>query len=92
MTAAIGKLAATIKVPVLWPYAENDRYFAPHHVRAWFKAFEDAGARGKLVMQPAFGWDGHGLFAARAGLPIWTAEFDRFLEQVNSISAPLQVW
>ncbi len=82
MSAAIGKFAATIRVPVLWHYAENDQYFAPHHVRAWFKAFEDAGARGKLVMQPPFGWDGHGLFAARGGLAIWTAEFDRFMEGV----------
>lgn len=86
MTAAIGKLAATVKVPVLWHYAENDQYFAPHHVSAWYKAFVDAGARGKLVMQPPFGRDGHGIFAARGGLPIWTAEFDRFMREIGFAS------
>lgn len=86
MTAAIGKLAATIKVPVLWHYAENDQFFAPHHVRAWFKAFEDAGARGRLIMQPPFGWDGHRIFASPAGVPIWTAEFDRFMIDVGFVS------
>jgi dienelactone hydrolase len=83
MTDAIAKLARTIKVPVLWHYSENDQFFSPRHVRAWFKAFEDAGAPGRLVMQPSFQWDGHALFAAAHGLPIWTAAFDRFLKDIR---------
>ena len=83
MTEAIGKLARTIKVPVLWHYSENDQFFAPRHVNAWFKAFEDAGASGKLVMQPSFQWDGHGLFGAERGLPIWTKAFDVFLKDLR---------
>jgi dienelactone hydrolase len=83
MTAAIARFAQTIRVPVLWHYAENDRYFGPHHARAWFKAFTDAGAPGRLVMQPPFGRDGHRLFASPAGLPIWTAAFDRFLTDIG---------
>ena len=84
MTEAIGKLARTIKVPVLWHYSENDQFFAPRHVKAWFKAFEDAGASGRLVMQPAFQWDGHAIFGAKRGLPIWTAAFDRFLKDIRA--------
>lgn len=83
MTEAIGKLARTIKVPVLWHYSENDQFFAPHHVKAWFKAFEEAGAKGKLVMQPPFQWDGHAIFGAAGGLPLWTAAFDRFLKEIR---------
>lgn len=83
MTEAIGKLARTIKVPVLWHYSENDQFFAPRHVQAWFKAFEQAGAPGKLVMQPAFRWDGHGIFGAESGIPIWTAAFDRFVKDLR---------
>lgn len=79
MTAAIAKLAKTIKVPVLWHYSENDQFFAPHNVKAWFRAFKDAGAHGRLVMQPPFQWDGHGIFGMAKGLPIWTAQFDKFL-------------
>ena len=33
-------------------------------------AFETASARGKLVMQPPFGRDGHHLFASPVGLPL----------------------
>ena len=83
MTRAITRFAQTIRVPVLWHYAENDRYFAPEHVRAWFGAFEAAGARGTLVMQPPFGNDGHSMFAAAAGLPIWTAAFDGFIRPLG---------
>jgi dienelactone hydrolase len=83
MTEAIGKLARTVKVPVLWHYSENDQFFAPRHVKAWFKAFEDAGATGRLVMQPSFQWDGHAIFGAERGLPIWTAAFDVFLKDIR---------
>ena len=83
MTEAIGKLARTIKVPVLWHYSENDQFFAPRHVQAWFRAFEQAGAPGQLVMQPPFRWDGHGIFGADSGIPIWTAAFDRFMKNLR---------
>ncbi|HEX6007891.1 MAG TPA: CocE/NonD family hydrolase [Burkholderiales bacterium] len=83
MTEAIGKLARTIEVPVLWHYSENDQFFAPRHVKAWYQAFRDAGGSGKLVMQPPFQWDGHGIFGAERGLPIWTAAFDSFLREVR---------
>lgn len=86
MARTIGYFAQTIRVPVLWHYAENDRFFAPEHVRAWFGAFEAAGARGRLVMQPPFGNDGHSLFASAQGLPIWTAAFDDFLRYIGFVT------
>jgi dienelactone hydrolase len=89
MKRAISRYAQTIRVPVLWHYAENDRYFSPDHVRDWFRAFEAAGATGTLVMQPPFGSDGHNLFAAPAGRPIWTAAFDMFMLR-NGYSLPMR--
>lgn len=83
MAEAIGKYARTISVPVLWHYAENDKFFAPKHVRSWFEAFERSGAKGRLVIQPPFGKDGHSLFSSEAGLPIWTTEFDRFVGELG---------
>lgn len=79
MKRAISRYAQTIHVPVLWHYAENDRYFSAAHVRDWFGAFEAAGAKGTLVMQPPFGRDGHNIFVAAAGRPIWTSAFDVFM-------------
>jgi dienelactone hydrolase len=79
MKRAISRYAQTIRVPVLWHYAENDRYFSAAHVRNWFHAFEAEGATGTLVMQPPFGRDGHNIFVAAAGRPIWTSAFDVFM-------------
>jgi dienelactone hydrolase len=87
LASAIGRFAQNIRVPVLWHYAENDRYFAPEHVRTWFSAFVTAGAPGTLVMQPPFGRDGHGIFASPAGRPIWTAAFDHFMRDIGFSAA-----
>lgn len=83
LAAAVAKFSQTIRVPVLWHYAENDRFFSPRHVRAWFAAFEKAGGTGRLVIQPPFGEDGHSLFNSRDGIPIWTRAFDSFLKDFN---------
>jgi dienelactone hydrolase len=83
MAEAIGRFARTIKVPTLWIYAENDKFFGPKHVRNWFAAFESAGGKGRLAMEPAFGTDGHALFGSRSGTPIWTAELDKFLAELG---------
>ncbi len=83
LAAAVAKFSQTIRVPVLWHYAENDRFFSPRHVRAWFAAFEKAGGTGRLVIQPPFGEDGHRLFNSRDGIPIWTRAFDSFLNDFN---------
>lgn len=83
LTAAFARFSKAIRAPVLWHYAENDRFFAPYHVREWYAAFEKAGGKGRLVMQPPFGRDGHSLFNSPDGIPIWTREFDSFLRDFN---------
>ena len=72
---------ASARVPVLWHYAENDHFFAPHHVRAWHSAFAKAGGIGPLVMQPPFGRDGHGVFSSTDGVRVWAPAFDRFVAE-----------
>ena len=79
LAATIAAFSRTIKVPVLWHYVENDRFFSPRYIREWFAAFEQAGGKGRLVIQPPFGDDGHALFNSMDGIPIWTREFDSFM-------------
>jgi dienelactone hydrolase len=83
MAATIETFAKTTRAPVLWHYAENDRFFGPTYPREWFAAFQRAGGKGRFVMQPPFGKDGHSLFSAKSGLPIWTREFDAFLKEIG---------
>jgi pimeloyl-ACP methyl ester carboxylesterase len=79
LVETIRKFAKTIRIPVLWHYAENDLFFGPEVVRTMFEAFQEAGAKGRLVIQPPFGNNGHALFTSKLGIPIWTPEFDKFL-------------
>ena len=66
-------VAPRIAVPVLWFYAENDQYIGPAAQRLWFRAFQDAGGRGELVVIPPFpAARGHGVFPSTAGVPLWT--------------------
>jgi hypothetical protein len=83
MAATLRRWARTTRVPTLWVYAENDRFFGPAHVRAWFEAFREGGGSGRLVMLPPFGRDGHKLFSTEAGIPLWTPELDAFLSSLG---------
>jgi len=74
MFAAYG---TTARVPTLWIYTENDRFFGPKHARSWHEAFRSRGGSGELVMMPPFGQDGHLLFAR--GLEVWKPVVERFL-------------
>jgi len=83
LAATVSRFSRTIRVPVLWHYVENDKFFSPKYVRQWFAAFEQAGGKGRLVIQPPFGEDGHGLFSMKEGIPVWTREFDSFLKDFD---------
>jgi dienelactone hydrolase len=65
------------RVPTLWIYTENDRYFAPRHVRTWYDAFRARGGSGELLLLPPFGEDGHLLFSR--GISVWQPLVERFL-------------
>lgn len=72
-----GDYGRSAKVPTLWIYTENDRYFAPRHARNWHDAFRAQGGAGELLLLPAFGEDGHQLFAR--GRQVWQSHVQPFL-------------
>jgi pimeloyl-ACP methyl ester carboxylesterase len=66
-------------VPSLGIYVENDQLFGPPLARDMYAAFRRSGAAAELVMLPSFGADGHRLFTADGGIPIWAPPVERFL-------------
>lgn len=64
-------------VPMLWVYAENDRYFAPRHSRRWAQVYGAAGAPLEFELLPPFADDGHKLFAR--GADVWQPLVDAYL-------------
>lgn len=79
----LGKLFAgygkSARMPTLWLYSENDRYFGKEHPHAWFKAFVAAGGKGEFVQLPAHGEDGHGSFTSNPDA--WKPALDAFLRR-----------
>ena len=50
------------KLPMLWVYAENDKYWGPEWPKKWAGAFRDAGGNVRFIQVPPAGEDGHSFF------------------------------
>jgi len=83
LVAAYGDFGKRSRIPMLWIYAENDRYFGPALAKRFHAAFLAGGGRAEFVAHPPFGEDGHNLF--RAGIRLWTPHVDRFLKGQNLV-------
>jgi dienelactone hydrolase len=80
LVEAAGKFGAT-KRPSLWLYTENDKFFSQELSQRLFDKYQAGGGKGKFVMLPAFGNDGHSLFGVREGLHIWKPHVEAFLKE-----------
>jgi dienelactone hydrolase len=81
LVRAFAALGRTSRIPMLWIYAENDKFFRPELAHQMQAAFTDAGGRAELIDAPAFRDDGHTLFSR--GIALWTPMVDRFLREQN---------
>jgi dienelactone hydrolase len=75
----LDSLGKSVKVPVLFHYAENDLFFNPKTSRLWFERFAAGGAQAEYILQPAFGSDGHYLFGSMLGVRYWLPAVEGFL-------------
>jgi dienelactone hydrolase len=75
---AFREFGSSSKTPMLWVYAQNDRFFGPETARKFRAAFEEGGNKVRFVQTAAFGTDGHALFS-REGVPVWAPLVDGFL-------------
>jgi hypothetical protein len=65
------------KVPMLWLYAENDKWFPPKMSVEFEKAFHAAGGQDEFVMVPPDGEDGHGYYRH---VSAWSDRVEAFLK------------
>jgi dienelactone hydrolase len=81
MQKLFGTYGTTARVPMLWFYSENDRYWGKLLPKKWFDAFVSAGGQGKLVQLPPYKDDGHPSFTGNRAA--WTAPFEAFLKTLG---------
>lgn len=68
------------RTPMLWIYAENDKWFPPRYAHEFQAAFEKGGGTDQFVLAPPDGEDGHHLFSH---VSAWNATADAFLRDHN---------
>jgi dienelactone hydrolase len=73
------------RIPMLWIYAENDRYFWPDIARKFDEAFRAGGGQDQFVQVPATSAPGHRLFYR---VPGWSDIVDDFLKARNLVWLP----
>ncbi len=68
---------ATARIPTLWLYSENDRYWGKEKPRTWFQRFVNSGGSGRFVQLPPYKDEGHRSFTGNPAA--WRPAFEEFL-------------
>jgi hypothetical protein len=71
---------ATDKVPQLWLYADNDRFYGEAMSRGYYEAFTAAGGKARYELLHGVPGDGHLLWVYPDR---WRPIADQFLEQLD---------
>jgi len=75
------KYGALNKVPTLWLYSVNDKFWGEQLPKDWFAAFQKAGGKGQFISLPAYKEDGHSIF--RGDLNAWKNDFEKFIKEIG---------
>jgi dienelactone hydrolase len=62
LVSAFKSFGKTSRTPMLWLYAENDKFFWPELAHKFDDAFRSQGGQNEFVLAPAIADDGHTLF------------------------------
>lgn len=81
LAQAYAQFGSNARTPILWLYSANDLYWGPDLPREWFAAFKKAGGRGRFVVLPPYGNDGHQSFNRNRAA--WNEPVAQFLKSPN---------
>lgn len=87
LSRTTGRFGGRAKVPSLWIYAENDRWFIPAVANTLFAAYTSSGGKAEKLFTPPSGEDGHNLMSRNAHVHYWAPTLDDFLRRNG-----LQTW
>jgi dienelactone hydrolase len=71
----------TARIPTIWLYSENDRYWGKEKPRIWFELFRENGAAAEFVQLPSYRADGHVSFNGNPDA--WKPAVEKFLADVG---------
>lgn len=82
LVEAMGRYGQGSRVPELWIYSANDRFFGPALAQRMHHAFVAGGGQAEFFQAPATGGDGHGYFARRGD--DWAPRVAAFLQRIGA--------
>ena len=83
LVEAMARYGSGARVPALWIYSVNDRFFGPALARRMHAAFVRSGGSAEFVEAPATGLDGHGYFAR--AMDDWSPRVAAFLKRIGAV-------
>ena len=86
LAEAMARYGSAARVPELWIYSANDRFFAPPLARRMHAAFVAAGGRADYVEAPSWGLDGHGYFMR--AVDDWVPRVAAFVRRIGLVHGP----
>lgn len=85
LEAAFSSYGQRARIPTLWLYSTNDKFFGDTYPRQWFDAFVGSGGEGEFIqlppLLPPLGEDGHSTFVRNPAA--WMPAVDAFLTRVG---------
>jgi dienelactone hydrolase len=82
LVEAMSRYGSAARVPELWIYSVNDRFFPPQLARRMYEAFVRSGGVAEFIEAPATGLDGHGYFAR--AMDDWSPRVAAFLQRIGA--------
>jgi len=83
MERLFASYGSAARMPTLWLYSENDKYWGKDIPHEWFSAFQRKGGAGEFLqlppLPPSLGQDGHLTFTRNA--EAWRPAFEDFLRR-----------
>ena len=76
-----GSIAKNAKVPMVWLYWENDKFWGPDIPKLWFQAWQDSGGQAQFAGLVAVGEDGHA--GINLDMDHWLPVIDQFLQNLG---------
>jgi dienelactone hydrolase len=80
---AMERYGKSVRVPTLWLYSENDRFFGPRLAQRMHAAFVKSGGKAEFVQVPPTGLDGHGYFMR--AIQDWSPRVAAFLRREGAL-------
>ena len=76
-----GSIAKYAKVPMVWLYWENDKFWGPNTPKLWHQAWQEGGGQAQYFGLEAVGEDGHG--GINLDMDHWLPVVDQFLQTLG---------